>query len=148
MTAKTPKIFVRYINNEQKKTKLIHLIGKFIAKDTQKAFIKSKQMYFPAKGCCLLMNETELRENGLRSNQDNTNKKLIINCTDSPRVSEGNVLHSLSGDEDIIVLAVSLIRHGREHLLLEYASANKISFKLKMKMHNEARKIYWSIQWV
>ena len=94
------------------------------------------------------MNETELRENGLRSIQDNTNKKLIINCTDSPRVSEGNVLHSLSGDEDIIVLAVSLIRHGREHLLLEYASANKISFKLKMKMHNEARKIYWSIQWV
>ena len=141
MTAKTPKIFVRYINNEQKKTKLIHLIGKFFAKDTQKAFITSKQMYFPAKGC-LLMNETELRENGLRSNQDITNKKLKINCTDSLRVSEGNVLHSLSGDEDIIVLAASLIRHGREHLFLENACANKISFKLKMKMHNEARKIY------
>ena len=109
-----------------KKTRLIYLIGKFIAKDTEKAFIKSKQMYFSAKGCCLLMDETGPRgKDGLRSNQDKANK-VIIHCIDALRVSEGNdVLNSPSGDMDIIVLAVLLIRHGREHLFLDYASAKR-----------------------
>lgn len=68
-------------------------------------------MHFSAKGCCLLMDETEPRgKTGLRSNQEKANKNVAIRCIDALRVSQGNViLHSRSGDTNIFVLAASLI---------------------------------------
>ena len=59
----------------------------------------------------------------LKSNQEEADTKVVLHCLDALRTPEATVaLRSHSGDTDIMVLAVTLIRDHFERLFVYYGS--------------------------
>ena len=59
----------------------------------------------------------------LKSNQEEADTKVILHCLDALKESEATVVRrSHSGDTNIMVLAVALIRHDCERLYIEYGN--------------------------
>ena len=125
-SSKIPRNFVTFMKNGENKTRLIELICQVIEENGDKALnlLKSKEIYFSKESCCLLINENGSQDvEHLKSNQEEADTKVILHCLDALKTPESTVvLRSHSGDTDIMVLAVTLIREDCERLFLDYGS--------------------------
>ena len=114
------------MKNGENKTRLIELICQVIEENGDKALnlLKCKEIYFYKGNCCLLINENGSQDvEHLKSNQEEADTKVILHCLDALKTPEATVvLRSHSGDTDIIVHAVTLIRDNCERLFLDYGS--------------------------
>ena len=122
--SKLPHNFTNFLKNGENKTRLIELICQVITQNPDQALrlLKCNQIYFSKESHCILLDEEGPRDvEHLKSNQEEADTKVILHCLDALITPESTVvLRSHSGDTDIMVLAVTLIRNSCEHLFIDY----------------------------
>ena len=125
-SSKVPRNFVTFMKNGENKMRLIELICQVIEENGGKALhlLKCNQIYFSKENYCSLIDEDGSQEvEHLKSNQEEADTKVVLHCLDALRTPEATVvLRSHSGDTDIMVLAVTLIRDHCERLFVDYGS--------------------------
>ena len=119
-TSKIPHDFITFMKNGENKTRLIELICQVIKENNKKALnlLQWKENY------CLLINENGSQGvEHLKSNQEEADTKVVLHCLDTLKTPEATVvLRSHSGNTDIMVLVVTLMRDHCECLFIDYGS--------------------------
>ena len=122
--SKLPRNFTNFMKNGENKTRLIDLICQVITENSDQVLhlLKCNQIYFSKESHCILLDEEGPRDvEHLKSNQEEADTKVILHCLDALMTPESTVvLRSHSGDTDIMVLAVTLIRNSCERLFIDY----------------------------
>jgi len=123
--------FITFMKNGENKTRLIELICQVIKENNKKALnlLQWKENY------CLLINENGSQGvEHKKSNQEEADTKVVLHCLDTLKTPEATfVLRSHSGDTDIMVLVVTLIRDHCERLFIDHGSKNTVRPFVLMK---------------
>ena len=122
--SKLPRDFTNFLKNGENKTRLIDLICEVISSESVWALhlLKCNEIYFSKEIQSTVIDAEGLRDfDRLKSNQEEADTKMILHCLDALVDPESTVvLRSHSGDTDIMVLAVTLIRSNCERLFIDW----------------------------
>lgn len=132
-----PRDFQQFLKNGENKMRLIDLFFMFIEDNKLQVLNDRKctRMVLSKDGLCTVVSQQQsIEDPNLTSNQEEADTKVILHCEKSLSSNNGAnvILSSLSGDTDIIVIAVALLRPYRERVFIESGSGkNKHRFWLK-----------------
>ena len=89
----------------------------------QICFLQTSVIYFSKKDSCVRVNASQLTTvDELLSNQEEADNKVILHSVHAITTTEGSIiLWSLSGDTDIMIIAISLI-DASKRVLVEYGN--------------------------
>ena len=121
--SKLPREFKNSLKNGENKTRLIELIFQIISQESSPALqmLKCSKIYCSKESHTVAIDSNGVRDiDDLKSNQEEAGTKVILYCLDALKEPDATVvLHSHSGDTNIMVLIVALIRSDCERLYID-----------------------------
>ena len=120
---KLSREFKNFLNNGENKTRLIELIFQVISQESSRALqmLRCDKIYCSKESHTVAIDSNGVRDiDDLKSNQEEAGTKVILYCLDALKEPDATVvLHSHSGDTNIMVLIVALIRSDCERLYID-----------------------------
>ena len=124
--SKLPREFKNFLKNGENKTRLIELIFQVISQESSRALqmLKCDKIYCSKESHTVAIDSNGVSDvDDLKSNPEEADTKVMLHCLDALKEAEtAVVLRSHSGDTDIMILAVALIRSHCERLYTGYGN--------------------------
>ena len=123
---KLSREFKNFLNNGENKTRLIELIFQVISQESSRALqmLRCDKIYCSKESHTVAIDSNGVPDiDDLKSNQEGAGTKVILHFLDALKEPETTaVLRSHSGDTDIMVLAVALIKSDCERIYIDYGN--------------------------
>ena len=143
--SKSPREFNNFLRNGENKTRLIELIFQVISQELSRALqmLKCDKIYCSKESHTVAIDSNGVSDiDDLKSNQEESDTKVILHCLDTLKEPQtAVVLRSHSGDTNIMILTVALIRSDCERLYIDYGNGkNRKDICLAVIIMNENEK--------
>lgn len=127
--SKIPRDFNAFLKNGENKARMIELIVKVIVQNKVKvlSLLQSEEIFVSTENhCSRITAETIEIEQGLVSNQEEADTKVVLHCIHALNRNPGKnvIVRSPSGDTDIAVIMIGMLIENKTQCFLDNGTGN------------------------